>query len=142
MAFGALKYMNKSDYAFNSSVCRPKEPGHATLRHIMEADGSLIYHDNKEEKERTMFENGDLTFGAMLELSKNEGRMLEAMRRAGLANSWGVPRCLRLCGGGESSLNTASGWGSPPNSNNGQYYLFKSLQCPLVYEYLIKSYIH
>lgn len=123
MAFGALKYMNKSDYAFNSSVRIPNEPGNSTLtRHIMMMDReemSSIYHDNKEARERTTFHNGDLTFDAMVELSRNEGRILEAMRSAGLADRWGVPRCLRLRGGGESSLNAASGWGSPPASNNG-----------------------
>lgn len=131
MAFGAPKYMNKSDYAFNSLVRIP-EPGNSILiRHIMKSKRiddktSTKNHDNKDANdydERMRFRNGDLTFAAMVDLTRNEGRVVKELRRALQVDSWGVPRCARLRGGGESSLNTASGWGSPPASNTGYYYI-------------------
>ena len=148
MAFGAPEHMNKSDYAFKSSVCIIRdEPCDTQLlndksahnmisktktRIITNEDKSVkTYHDNNElgvgyEKPANktalrMFANGDLTFDAMLELTKNEDRIIKDMKmKTQDVDSWGVPRRLRLCGGGESSLNAATGWGSPPASNNSK----------------------
>lgn len=122
MAFGAPKYMNKSDYAFNSSVHIPIEPGKLLIRHITDDDKMSKHHDNKMR-----FENGDLTFAGMMELARGETKIVEDMRATGgaeLLDAWGAPRCLRLRAGGESSLNAASGWGSPPASNNSKYHIF------------------
>lgn len=134
MALGAPEYMNKSDYAFKSSVCIIRdEPCESQLINEKSAhniicktktrmityDKISTYHDNNGKGASALreFANGDLTFDAMLELTKNEERMTKALRKEDL-DSWGVPRRLRLCGGGESSLNAATGWGSPPASNN------------------------
>ncbi|XP_045771853.1 protein Gawky isoform X3 [Maniola jurtina] len=146
MALGAPEYMNKSDYAFKSSVCIIQdEPctDKTLLKHMsahkmicktntrinMSYDKSLeTDHDNKVKhvsietpkqphKVKT-FANGELTFDAMVELLDKENEILIELRKTEGANSWGVPRRLRLVGGGESSLNAASGWGSPPASNN------------------------
>nr|XP_021192505.2 protein Gawky isoform X1 [Helicoverpa armigera]XP_021192521.2 protein Gawky isoform X1 [Helicoverpa armigera]XP_049699497.1 protein Gawky isoform X1 [Helicoverpa armigera] len=144
MAFGAPEHMNKSDYAFKSSVCIIRdEPCDTQLlndksahtmisktktRIITNEDKSVkTYHDNNElevgydkpakKTALRMFANGDLTYDAMLELTRNEDRIIKDMNTQDI-DSWGVPRRLRLCGGGESSLNAATGWGSPPASNN------------------------
>ncbi|XP_013199683.1 protein Gawky isoform X1 [Amyelois transitella] len=137
MAFGAPEYMNKSDYAFKSSVCiKRDEPCESKLfneksahnivcktktRMITYDDKLSTHHDNNGVGKRTsamrQFADGDLTLDAMLELTKNEERMTKAMRKDQL-DSWGVPRILRLRGGGESSLNAATGWGSPPANNS------------------------
>lgn len=141
MALRAPKYMNKSDYAFKSSVCNLRNDEHCETqlpneksahnmicitktRMINNDDTSLrTYHDNNvsdNEREgvdaKRMFANGDLTFDALLKLAKEEGRILKTIK--GDRDSWGTPRCLRLRGGGESSLNATTGWGSPPASNN------------------------
>ncbi|XP_028161635.1 protein Gawky isoform X6 [Ostrinia furnacalis] len=140
MAFGAPEYMNKSDYAFKSSVCIiHDEPCETQLlneksardmicktktRMITDDDKSArTYHDNNvgfgaasSESALKVFANGDLTLDGMLELSRHEGDLMKTL--GGAVDSWGVPRRLRLCGGGESSLNAATGWGSPPASNN------------------------
>lgn len=142
MAFGAPKYMNKSDYAFNSLVRIP-EPGNSLLlRHITKSKRiddmtSTKHHDNNDAKDiderlNLRFKNGDLTFAAMLDLTREEGMFVEEMRRCGLVDSWGVPRCLRLRGGGESSLNAASGWGSPPASNTGKFIDCKFIDCKFI----------
>ncbi|KAM3964506.1 LOW QUALITY PROTEIN: trinucleotide repeat containing adaptor protein gawky [Aphomia sociella] len=137
MANRAPEYnMNKSDYAFKSSVCVIRhEPCKSQLINeksahniICKTKSQMIcithkdkpsreYHDNNVGEKMREFANGDLTFDAMLELTKNEERMIKSMKKEEL-DSWGVPRRLRLCGGGESSLNAATGWGSPPASNN------------------------
>ncbi|XP_034830628.1 protein Gawky isoform X4 [Maniola hyperantus] len=146
MALGAPEYMNKSDYAFKSSVCiKQDEPcTDKTLLKDMSAhkmicetnsrmntsyDKSLgTDHDNKvkhisietpKQPQVKTFANGELTFDAMVELLSKEKEILIELRKTEGANSWGIPRSLRLIGGGESSLNAASGWGSPPASNNG-----------------------
>ncbi|XP_037965138.1 protein Gawky isoform X2 [Plutella xylostella] len=140
MACGAPEYMNKSDYAFKSSVyiirnepCKTQLLNETsahdmlcktnTTRMLTDDDKSeRTHHDNnveemsKEVKSLTTFANGDLKIDAMLELVREEGRVLRAMGGAAL-DGWGSPR-LRLCGGGESSLNAATGWGSPPANNN------------------------
>lgn len=134
MAFGAPKYMNKSDYAFNSLVRIP-EPGNSILiRHnilmseVVDDKTSMETHDNKDAKDMDermnlrRFRNGDLTFAAMVDLTRNEEKIMEGLRKAGQVDSWGMPLCLGLRGGGESSLNAASGWGSPPASNTGNYH--------------------
>ncbi|CAH2037775.1 unnamed protein product, partial [Iphiclides podalirius] len=87
-----------------------------------------INHDNNalnvDDHETTLkratktFVNGDLTFDAMLELVSSEPRIITKLKKCSEVNSWGVPLRLRLCGGGESSLNAATGWGSPPTANN------------------------
>ncbi|KAG6450365.1 protein Gawky [Manduca sexta] len=147
MALGAPEYMNKSDYAFKSSVCIIRnEPCETQLlsdksvhnmicktktRMISDADKFIrIHHDNNvskvdcnesesaDEPALGTFANGDLTFDAMMELAKNEERIIKTMTNKEDLDSWGVPRRMRLCGGGESSLNAATGWGSPPTSNN------------------------
>lgn len=147
MAFGAPEHMNKSDYAFKSSVCIIRdEPCDTQLlndksahnmisktktRIITNEDKSVkTYHDNNElevgydkpanKTALRKFANGDLTFDAMLELTKNEDRIIKDMKTEEV-DSWGVPRRMRLCGGGESSLNAATGWGSPPASNNSKF---------------------
>lgn len=147
MAFGAPEYMNKSDYAFKSSVCiiRDDEPYMSktqllneksahnmickTKTRMLDDEMSIgTYHDNNVSDateastpkiELKSFANGDLTFDGMLELTSNEAKMLKALSSEEL-DGWGVPRRLRLCGGGESSLNAATGWGSPPASTNGK----------------------
>ncbi|XP_063380827.1 protein Gawky isoform X3 [Cydia fagiglandana] len=142
MAFGAPKYMNKSDYAFKSSVCIIRdEPFMDNTQLLNEKSAHMICktktrminndeksirinHDNNvsevdvtsnSQSALKTFANGDLTLDAMLELMRNEDVTKAKM---GETDSWGVPRRMRLCGGGESSLNAASGWGSPPASNN------------------------
>lgn len=133
MAFGAPKYMNKSDYAFNSLVRIPEPDNSILIRHITKSKRvddkmSTKHHDNKDAKDLNermnlrRFRNGDLTFAAMVDLTRDEGRVAKDLRKAGQVDSWGVPRCLRLRGGGESSLNTASGWGSPPSTNTGNFH--------------------
>ncbi|XP_026317598.1 protein Gawky isoform X5 [Hyposmocoma kahamanoa] len=145
MAFGAPEYMNKSDYAFKSSVCiiREDEPYMSKTQLLNEKSAHNMicktktrmlddkmsigtYHDNNvsdtaETSTPKMalksFANGDLTFDGMLELTSNEAKMLKALPGEEL-DGWGVPRRLRLRGGGESSLNAATGWGSPPASTN------------------------
>ncbi|XP_045497250.1 protein Gawky isoform X2 [Colias croceus] len=145
MASQAPEYMNKSDYAFKSSVCIIRDElcmNKTQLLNVKSAHDMLLKpktrmitydksatkcHDNKvldvgEKPTQTpvlkTFENGDLTFDGMLALIENEQRILKEIKKSEEADSWGVPRRLRLCGGGESSLNAASGWGSPPTSNN------------------------
>ncbi|XP_049868969.1 protein Gawky isoform X2 [Pectinophora gossypiella] len=145
MAFGAPEYMNKSDYAFKSSVCiirdEPymdktqllnKKSAHVMIckmktRMIKDEKSIRTHHDNNvsdvteastPKTALRTFANGDLTFDAMLELIRNEERMMKTLPKSEEIDSWGVPRRLRLCGGGESSLNAATGWGSPPASNN------------------------
>ncbi|XP_032519907.2 protein Gawky [Danaus plexippus] len=142
MALEAPEYMNKADYAFKSSVCILKdEPcidkmqldnekyAHKliskTKPRMITYDKSVANHDNKilevgsKSPTRSVlktFANGDLTMDAMLELLQNEGKKIKQMYKSDM-DSWGVPRQLRLRGGGETSLNAASGWGSPPASN-------------------------
>ncbi|GBP38396.1 Protein Gawky [Eumeta japonica] len=147
MAFGAPESMNKSDYAFKSSVCikrsgscaretqllYDKAVDNVNALEIMNTNDMLasdktqsqrIHHDNNVLDETSSlctvkrFANGDLSFDALLELMRKEEQTLKAMSRHVQVDSWGVPKSLRLCGGGESSLNNASGWGSPPTSNN------------------------
>ncbi|XP_013169228.1 PREDICTED: protein Gawky [Papilio xuthus] len=143
MALGAPEYMNKSDYAFKSSVCIIHEPCtdktqllnekafrvSETKTRMMTCDNKSVEtnHDNNTSKvdgqstsKRAMrtFANGDLTFDAMLELVDSEQRIITDLKKSHQVDSWGVPRRFRLCGGGESSLNAAAGWGSPPSSNN------------------------
>ncbi|XP_039753809.1 protein Gawky isoform X2 [Pararge aegeria] len=146
MAFGAPEYMNKSDYAFKSSVCiiqdepctdktqllKDNMPAHKMIcktktRMNTTYDKSVeTDHDNKAKdvgnKTKQLnvktFANGDLTFDAMVELLSKEKEIIKELRKTESTNLWGVPRCLRLVGGGESSLNAASGWGSPPAANN------------------------
>lgn len=144
MAFGAPEYMNKSDYAFKSSVCIIRdEPCETQLINEKSARDMICktktrmiydksartYHDNNgvatgatsSKSTLKQFANGDLTLDGMLELTRHEDAAVRSM--AGELDSWGVPRRLRLCGGGESSLNTTTGWGSPPASNNNGNYL-------------------
>ncbi|XP_073945094.1 trinucleotide repeat containing adaptor protein gawky isoform X3 [Choristoneura fumiferana] len=145
MAFGAPEYMNKSDYAFKSSVCIIRDEPCMDKTQLLneksahmicktktrminnDAKSIRINHDNNVSEVdvtsdsqspvlKKTFDNGDLTLDAMLELLTNEERIIKAM--SGAKDSWGVPSRLRLRGGGESSLNAASGWGSPPASNN------------------------
>lgn len=158
MAFGAPEYMNKSDYAFKSSVCiirdEPcmdktqllnKKSIHKMIcktktRMITFIDKCVdSNHDNKilevGNKASTRpvlktFDNGDMTYDAMLQLIENEGEIIKEMAKNNDLDSWGVPHRLRLRGGGESSLNAASGWGSPPASNNGMY--------PLLFLFILK----
>ncbi|CAH0719509.1 unnamed protein product, partial [Brenthis ino] len=144
MAFGAPEYMNKSDYAFKSSVCIIRDEPCTDKTRLNEKSAHKMIcktktrmityndkpletnHDNKVLKvgnETTLpvsktFANGDLTFDAMLELLRNEREIIMDVAKTEDVDSWGVPRRLRLQGGGESSLNAASGWGSPPTSNN------------------------
>ncbi|KAJ2946151.1 hypothetical protein O0L34_g5083 [Tuta absoluta] len=145
MALGAPEYMNKSDYAFKSSVCIIRDEPYmdktqllneksahnmickTKTRMINDEKSIRTHHDNnvsdvtKASMPKTAlrtFANGDLTFDAMLALMRNEERLLKALSKSEVVDSWGVPQRLRLCGGGESSLNAASGWGSPPASNN------------------------
>lgn len=145
MAFGAPEYMNKSDYAFKSSVCiirdepcadKTRLNGKSAHKMICKTKTRMITyndksvqtnHDNKilkvgneTTKPVKTFANGDLTFDAMLELMRNEREIIKNMAKTQDVDSWGNPRRLRLQGGGESSLNAASGWGSPPASNNGK----------------------
>ncbi|VVD04511.1 unnamed protein product [Leptidea sinapis] len=139
MALRAPEYMNKSDYAFKFSVCIIRdEICMKTLRsahdmmcndkaRMITYDMSTKCHDNREldvgitppteAPVLKSFTNGEMTFDAMLELVENEQRILKDIRKREKSDSWGVPRRLRLHGGGESSLN-AAGWGSPPSSNN------------------------
>lgn len=147
MALGAPEYMNKSDYAFKSSVCIIRdEPctNKTQLLNVKSAHDNMIcktrmitydksldnHHDNKilnvgDTKSQSAvlktFENGDLTLDGMLALVENERRILDDIEKIEGIDTWGVPRRLRLCGGGEGSLNAASGWGSPPAANNGMY---------------------
>lgn len=147
MAFGAPEYMNKSDYAFKSSVCIIRDEPCTDKTRLNEKSAHKMIcktktrmityndkpletnHDNKVLKvgnETTLpvsktFANGDLTFDAMLELLRNEREIIMDVAKTEDVDSWGVPRRLRLQGGGESSLNAASGWGSPPTSNSGNY---------------------
>ncbi|KAL4709857.1 hypothetical protein ACJJTC_003820 [Scirpophaga incertulas] len=136
MALGAPEYMNKSDYAFKTSVCIMRdEPCETQLMNDksaldmcktktrMNKDNTLArtHHDNNigaqcSKSTLKVFANGDLTFDAMLELSRQQESIVKQLEDE--TDSWGVPRRLRLCGGGESSLNAATGWGSPPTSNN------------------------
>lgn len=143
MAFRAPEYMNKSDYAFKSSVCIIQhescemqllndKSAHDIMcktktRMISDTEMSLrTHHDNNVSKLHDelalvphvkTFTNGDLTFEAMIELANNEKKIINTMKSSDL-DSWGNPYRLRLCGGGESSLNAGSGWGSPPTANN------------------------
>lgn len=147
MAFGAPEYMNKSDYAFKSSVYIIRDEPYMDKTQLLneksahnmicktktrmitnDAKSIRTYHDNNvsdvteastPKTALRKFANGDLTFDAMLELLRNEDRMIKAITKYEEVDSWGVPRRLRLRGGGESSLNAATGWGSPPASNNG-----------------------
>lgn len=146
MAFGAPKYMNKSDYAFKSSVyiirdepCTDKtqlKNEKSAHNMICKTKTRMVTYDDKYL--RTLHDNnvdvgskvtakpvlktkGELTFDAMLELVKNEDRIIKDMANHTKLDTWGVPRMMRLNGGGESSLNAASGWGSPPSSNNGLF---------------------
>lgn len=146
MALGAPEYMNKSDYAFKSSVCIRQDETDETQLLDMSARKNIksitrmnttcdksveTDHDNKTLDVNTVtpkrsqqlktFANGELTFDAMIELLSKEKEIITRMKKTEGVDSWGVPRCLRLAGGGESSLNAASGWGSPPSSNNGNY---------------------
>lgn len=150
MAFRAPEYMNKSDYAFKSSVCIIQhescemqllndKSAHDIMcktktRMISDTEMSLrTHHDNNVSKLHDelalvphvkTFTNGDLTFEAMIELANNEKKIINTMKSSDL-DSWGNPYRLRLCGGGESSLNAGSGWGSPPTANNnGELYIF------------------
>lgn len=150
MAFGAPEYMNKSDYAFKSSVCIIRDEPYmdktqllneksahnmickTKTRMINDLKSIRTHHDNnvseitEASSSKTAlrtFANGDLTFDAMLDLMRKEEGIIKAMSKCEEMDSWGVPLRLRLRGGGESSLNTASGWGSPPASNNGKSYL-------------------
>ncbi|XP_022121163.2 protein Gawky isoform X1 [Pieris rapae] len=144
MAFGAPEYMNKSDYAFKSSVCIIRdepctnktqllnmESAHNNMncktRMITHEKSVDNHHDNKilsvgdsmsQSAVLKTFKNGDLTLDGMLALAENEQRILNDIKKSEEIDTWGVPRRLRLCGGGEGSLNAASGWGSPPTSNN------------------------
>ncbi|CAH0397998.1 unnamed protein product [Chilo suppressalis] len=139
MVLGAPEYMNKSDYAFKSSVCIIRdEPCETQLineksardmicktktRMITDYDKSVkTHHDNNNgalssKSALKVFANGDLTLDAMLELTRREEALVKSLA-CEEKDSWGLPRRLRLCGGGESSLNAATGWGSPPASNN------------------------
>ncbi|XP_068632111.1 protein Gawky isoform X2 [Battus philenor] len=145
MALGAPEYMNKSDYAFKSSVYIIHEPctnktqllNQKSVHKICKTKTRMntydeksveTYHDNNtsnvddqhilSERAIRTFANGDLTFDAMLELVDREHRIITDIKKCNEVDSWGVPLRLRLCGGGESSLNAATGWGSPPTSNN------------------------
>lgn len=152
MALGAPKYMNKSDYAFKSSVCitRNEPCTDETQLPIEKAAHDMIYetnetrmftnddkkserthHDNnildcknKEDESLKAFANGDLSYDAMLALVSKEEQTMKVLSRKEEVDSWGTPRCLRLRGGGESSLNAASSWGSPPATNNNGNYTF------------------
>lgn len=145
MALRAPKNVNKSDYAFKSSVCNVHDDDeHCEMQLINEksahkymicktiprmnadAKSARTRHDNKisdvnevksEASIGRVFANGQLTFDALLKLTEDEARLAKGLKAADV-DSWGVPRLLRLRGGGESSLNAASGWGSPPTSNN------------------------
>lgn len=150
MAFEAPEYMNKSDYAFKSSIrtlqIDPRtnemqllnkksvnvcELNSETRMNDDDGNSKRKDHDNnvfKDDGDRAVFKaprtflNGDLTFDAMLELVEKEEITLKKISQVEETNKWGVPRRLRLCGGGETSLNNAAGWGSPPApSSNGQY---------------------
>lgn len=153
MALGAPEYMNKSDYAFKSSVCIIHEPcidktqllNEKSVRDMICKTKTRMFtcehksfemdHDNKafddDDHESTSkravktFANGDLTFDAMMELVMSESKIItDLKRRCAEVDSWGGPLRLRLRGGGESSLNAATGWGSPPTSNNGMFDIF------------------
>lgn len=118
---------NKSDYAFipttriisNHSVFPESEP--VSTQHLavgpQETAGVCSIrgiNDNIHDKrvEHTTFKNGDYTFAALLDMVAGAGAKLATLAARGL------PSTLRLAGGGESSLNTPSGWGSPPGANN------------------------
>ncbi|XP_041978299.1 protein Gawky isoform X2 [Aricia agestis] len=146
MVSEAPEYMNKSDYAFKSSVyvirdepCTEKtqllneKSAHDMLcemnTQMINDDNQRTHHDNnvlevgnkKSLPVLKTFANGDLTFDGMLDMIQKEERIIKDMAKCSEVDSWGVPRRMRLCGGGESSLNAASGWGSPPASNNGNW---------------------
>lgn len=72
------------------------------------------------------FQNGELTFKSLLKIVEEApsriARMIECRRSDGV---------LRLIGGGESSLNASTGWGSPPNAannNNGDFFFVLRLR--------------
>lgn len=84
--------------------------------------------DNAEEYET--FANGDFTFSSLLKMVSKASSKIKTLLQDGhndiCVNTWGLPQVFHLLGGGESSLNTATGWGSPPNpsNNNGMFYFF------------------
>lgn len=149
MALGAPEYMNKSDYAFKSSVSIKRvEASTNSMRPLKEKsvkkhcemnsetrmitnddDSKRIYHDNNIQryangnKAFKSFANGDLTFDTLLGLALDEEKITRAMCEQRECDGWRIPRTLRLCGGGETSLNSAAGWGSPPapSSNAGNW---------------------
>lgn len=144
MALGAPEYMNKSDYAFKSSVCIIRDElctdktqlpierfandlidknetqmfTNDKKSRIMHNDNKVLDCTNKSDESLKTFANGDLTYDAMLTLVSKEEQTKKVLIEVGAVDSWGTSILLRLCGGGESSLNAASGWGSPPATNN------------------------
>lgn len=66
------------------------------------------------------FKNGEPTFKSLLRLCEEAPAKISRLlgyEKTGKFGTWNTPKILRLLGGGESSLNAASGWGSPPNTN-------------------------
>lgn len=119
MADGAPEYINKSDYAFKTSVCMMRDERPTVSSAGTRMDAMEGHHDNN------VFANGDLTYDSMMELVRNEEETLKLISEVEPVDAWGMPRRMRLCGGGETALNSASGWGSPPAANNnGNYTLY------------------
>lgn len=114
---------NKSDYAFipstriisNHSVFPESEQvstQHLAVEQQEASRAGSIRDNNNNSVKHTTFKNGDYTFAALLDMVAGAGAKLATLAARGL------PSALRLAGGGESSLNTPSGWGSPPGPNN------------------------
>lgn len=105
----------KSDYATNSALFNILSYQESENLSGIAFDMNDI-SENQESSNNLASENGQSDFIALT----NGFKDLTLMKQKSYHERWGISPRLRLCGGGESSLNSGTtGWGSPPGSNTG-----------------------
>lgn len=116
--------INKSNTVYSQSDNKTKKNTEKCV------DDAQEENYTEEEVPFVSFKNGELMFKSLLRLTEEAPAKISHLLRFGgikKAGGWNTPSILRLLGGGESSLNAASGWGSPPNANSNSGQLFVSI---------------
>lgn len=105
----------KSDYATNSALFNilSYQESESLSGIAFRMNGISV---NQESSKKLASGNGQSDFISMT----NDFKDLTGNKKSSYHERWGISPRLRLCGGGESSLNSGTtGWGSPPGSNTG-----------------------
>jgi len=117
MSYKSLGYSQDDNNYSNENMEESVAEGPLSIRN------NLKRIESDDGKEYATFYDGEFTFKSLLKLVEEARskmtRISENQDGKAIGGVWiDVKKILRLLGGGESSLNAASGWGSPPNANN------------------------